>query len=206
MAGPVSRTYTYDATGNVLSDGSTTYTWDPEGRLGSSERSNATYAYTYKYNGFGELIIKRRGSSRTPLQHFYIYDTVGHLISEYSGYRSGRDYVANIERETVWLDDIPIAVLTRPVTTGLVQVSYIHVDHLNTPMLIVDSTNTPIWRWDNTQVFGSNLPDEDPDGDSNNFEYNLRFAGQYFDKETGLHYNFFRDYDPETGRYILSKV
>lgn len=32
----------------------------------------------------------------------------------------------------------------------------------------------------------------------------LRFPGQYFDQETGLHYNYFRDYDPSTGRYIES--
>ena len=31
---------------------------------------------------------------------------------------------------------------------------------------------------------------------------NLRFPGQYFDAESGLHYNYFRDYDPKTGRYI----
>ncbi|MGI5260360.1 RHS repeat-associated core domain-containing protein [Streptomyces angustmyceticus] len=30
----------------------------------------------------------------------------------------------------------------------------------------------------------------------------LRFAGQYFDSETALHYNYFRHYDPETGRYL----
>ena len=34
------------------------------------------------------------------------------------------------------------------------------------------------------------------------FEFNLRFPGQYFDRETGLHYNYFRDYDPQTGRYL----
>jgi RHS repeat-associated protein len=33
-------------------------------------------------------------------------------------------------------------------------------------------------------------------------ENNLRFPGQYFDRETGLHYNYFRDYDPNSGRYI----
>lgn len=31
---------------------------------------------------------------------------------------------------------------------------------------------------------------------------NLRFPGQYYDAESGLHYNYFRDYDPRTGRYV----
>ena len=35
-------------------------------------------------------------------------------------------------------------------------------------------------------------------------EENNRFPGQYYDQETGLHYNYFRDYDPSTGRYIQS--
>jgi len=33
-------------------------------------------------------------------------------------------------------------------------------------------------------------------------ENNLRLPGQYFDRETGMHYNYFRDYEPTTGRYI----
>jgi len=36
------------------------------------------------------------------------------------------------------------------------------------------------------------------------FVYNLRFPGQYYQTETGLNYNYFRDYDPQTGRYIES--
>ena len=36
------------------------------------------------------------------------------------------------------------------------------------------------------------------------FAFNLRFPGQYFDSETGTHYNYFRDYDPVIGRYIES--
>ena len=36
------------------------------------------------------------------------------------------------------------------------------------------------------------------------FAYNLRFPGQYYDVETGLHYNYFRTYDPSTGKYLES--
>ena len=45
---------------------------------------------------------------------------------------------------------------------------------------------------------------EDVDGDGISVTFNQRFPGQYFDAETGLHYNYFRDYDPETGRYLQS--
>ena len=34
--------------------------------------------------------------------------------------------------------------------------------------------------------------------------YNLGFPGQYYDSEKGSYYNYFRDYDPKTGRYIQS--
>jgi RHS repeat-associated protein len=36
------------------------------------------------------------------------------------------------------------------------------------------------------------------------FSFNLRFPGQYYDVETGTNYNYFRDYDPATGRYVES--
>jgi len=40
------------------------------------------------------------------------------------------------------------------------------------------------------------VPNEDPDGDGNLVRFDLRFPGQVLDRETGLHYNYFRDYDP----------
>jgi RHS repeat-associated protein len=45
---------------------------------------------------------------------------------------------------------------------------------------------------------------QDPDSDSNLFSYNLRFPGQYFDVESGLHYNYMRSFDPITARYMES--
>jgi RHS repeat-associated protein len=36
--------------------------------------------------------------------------------------------------------------------------------------------------------------------------YNLRFPGQYYDSETGLNQNYFRDFDPAVGRYIESDL
>ena len=60
-----------------------------------------------------------------------------------------------------------------------------------------------MWRWDQGEPFGVNVPDEDPSG-LGAFDLPLRLPGQYFDKETNLHYNYFRDYDPHVGRYIQS--
>ena len=41
----------------------------------------------------------------------------------------------------------------------------------------------------------------DSEGNAANVEMSLRFQGQYFDAETGLHYNRFRYYDPQVGRF-----
>ena len=48
----------------------------------------------------------------------------------------------------------------------------------------------------------AHVQDSDPDGDGVPYVIRLRYPGQYFDSETKLHYNYFRDYDPGTGRYI----
>ena len=72
----------------------------------------------------------------------------------------------------------------------------------NTPIVIVNTANTIVWRWENSHAFGANLPEEDPDDNAQLFEYHPGFPGQYFDKETNLHYNYFRCYEPETGCYI----
>ena len=89
-----------------------------------------------------------------------------------------------------------------PITVNAVKaLYYIHVDHLNTPRLIADASGTTVWKWDQAEPFGSNVANEDPDGNSVAFSYPQRFPGQYFDAETLLHYNYFRDYDPGIGRY-----
>ncbi len=101
-------------------------------------------------------------------------------------------------QETVWLNNIPIA------TVRGGQVHYVHADHLGTPRAITEpGSGTEVWRWE-SDPFGRAEANEDPDGNGQAFAYNLRFPGQYYDAETGKHYNYFRDYDPSTGRYIES--
>jgi len=75
---------------------------------------------------------------------------------------------------------------------------------LNTPRLVADATGTTVWRWDQAEPFGSNPANDDPDWNSVAFDLPIRLPGQRYDQETGLHYNYFRDYEPGTGRYIES--
>ena len=86
---------------------------------------------------------------------------------------------------------------------GATAIYYIHADHLNTPRMITNQTLQVVWRWDQQEPFGVNVPDENPSG-LGAFDLPLRLPGQYFDKETNLHYNYFRDYDAGIGRYIQS--
>ena len=82
------------------------------------------------------------------------------------------------------------------------QLGYIYSDHLDTPRLITNGPGQALWRWD-SDPFGATQANENPQN-LGNFNFNLRFPGQYYDKETKTHYNYFRDYDPSIGRYLQS--
>ncbi|MBX9893671.1 MAG: hypothetical protein K2Y09_00620 [Nitrosomonas sp.] len=199
VAGPVAKHYSYNVAGHPLSDGATTFTWNAAGKLATTVKSTKTHSY--KYNALDQRITKNGPLSP---KFLFFYDPDGQLVGEYRDHASTTTPTDDwlVRQETVWLGNIPVAVITNPAATSEIQVHYIHADHLNTPRVIVNPSNTIVWRWDNTHAFGANLPNEDPDGNGQLFEYQPRFPGQYFDKETGLHYNYFRYYEPETGRYI----
>ena len=61
---------------------------------------------------------------------------------------------------------------------------------------IINAAQQVVWLWDH-DPFGNGQP-------TGSITYNLRFPGQYYDSETGLNYNGFRDYDPVKGRYVES--
>ncbi|WP_239424198.1 RHS repeat-associated core domain-containing protein [Snodgrassella communis] len=75
---------------------------------------------------------------------------------------------------------------------------YLISDHLGTPQLAINSGGEQSWKI-NSDAFGNSELDA-----NNQITMNLRFPGQYYDAETGLSYNYFRDYDAKTGRYIQS--
>jgi RHS repeat-associated protein len=81
------------------------------------------------------------------------------------------------------------------------EVYNIYADHLNTPRLITNNVGQPVWRYDNNDPFGGNVPDENPSG-LGAFEYPLRDESTYFDKETSLVYNVNRYRDLPSGRFI----
>ncbi len=83
------------------------------------------------------------------------------------------------------------------------QLYYIHNDDLGTPKLMTDINGTSVWEAYATP-FGDASVNEDVDGDGGKVVMNIRQPGQYFDWESGFYYNYFRYYDPETGRYITS--
>jgi len=124
----------------------------------------------------------------------FAYDQNGQLLGEYNS--SG-----GVLQEFVWLGGTLVAVLSNS-TTAEPRVYYAYSDHLNAPQVIVNAAGDVRWRWI-SEPFGTTAAESIPNS-LENLVVNLRFSGQYFDKESGLSYNCFRDYDGTTGRYVQS--
>ena len=187
------QSYQHDAAGNLSDDSLNSYHYNGRNRLVEVKRQGLNVVY-YAYNAWGERVSKAVAGQIT---HF-LYDEAGRLLGTYQQTPQG----LTPQQELVWLEDTPVAVLV-PGATG-VQVYRIQPDHLDTPRLVQDSSGKTVWTWPQAEPFGANPPNEDPDGDGVRFTLNLRFPGQHFDAETGLHYNYFRDYAPTLGRYVES--
>jgi len=71
-----------------------------------------------------------------------------------------------------------------------------HFIYDGTPRRLADENGAIVWSWE-SEPFGESKA-------VGSVEFNLRFAGQYFDVETSTHYNINRDYNPKTGRYLQS--
>ena len=133
-------------------------------------------------------------TSVEPTVAIFVYDEQGRLIGEY-------DAAGAVRQELVYLGETPVASV-RPLEMGGIEIFPIYTDHLNTPRLITDSADRTVWEWP-LDAFGAVAANENPSA-LGAFSFNLRFPGQYYDAETGLHYNYFRDYDPSVGRYVES--
>jgi RHS repeat-associated protein len=116
-----------------------------------------------------------------------VYDLSGRLIAE-------ADDTGQTLREYIWLDDMPLAVVA-DVDTVSPKLWFVHADHLDRPIRMTDGSQAVVWDAVYRPFGGA----ASITGSANN---NLRFPGQYFLIESGLHYNWYRHYDPTTGRYL----
>jgi RHS repeat-associated protein len=79
----------------------------------------------------------------------------------------------------------------------------IHTDHLGTPRAATDQHQRVVWQAQTTPFGQAKViyAAKSASKPNEKFEMNLRLPGQVYDRETDLHYNYLRDYDPNLGRY-----
>ncbi|WP_234779039.1 RHS repeat-associated core domain-containing protein [Pseudomonas amygdali] len=196
-----------DAAGNHTQVDGRRFVYDSQGRLSEVYRANIYKIADYKYNVLGQRIIKRSfdmGSQAQIGTTSYLYDLSGKLIGQTSYDEKGQKTTAQY---WFWLDNMPLAQLTANFSSlGEISGSkliYLHPDHLDSPRLATDSTQNLLWRW-NSDAYGLGSPEEDVDGDGKATSVPLRFLGQIYDAQSQLNYNYFRDYNPNIGRYAQS--
>jgi RHS repeat-associated protein len=159
------------------------------------------------------LRVRRRWRScRTPtaaekLGFQYFYDEAGSLLFEQGtggANSTGRTFYVHLPTPS---GPMPIAVYLDAKHYA------VHTDHLNTPRRLTSPSQQPVWQWA-FSAFGDEVPTKasnrfaDPATTPNagtttmaDVTFNLRYPGQYFDKESGLHYNWMRSYRAQDGRY-----
>jgi RHS repeat-associated protein len=164
-----------------------------------TKAGNLTGTYTYNAR---EQLVSRVLTNMTPsgTTHF-VHDLMGNVIAETNGVATGT------VREYIWLPETEIA----PVMAARAQVDrplavvdgvntaspvtwWVHTDHLNRPVMMTDAAKGQVWQavW---KPFGEAQSITGPAA------LDTRFPGQWFQIESGLHYNWHRQYDPTTGRY-----
>jgi RHS repeat-associated protein len=180
-SGATTLSYTYDANGarSAIKSGRTTaasYTYNNDGRLATAGTASL------KYNAFGE----RSAETTTGGGTHFIFAQDGLLLAEHTA--TGAPL-----RSYVYLNGQPLALVD---ATGTV--SYVLNDQVGQPQKMLNGSGIVAWQRV-AGIFGDTV--SQPTG--NTAANPLRFPGQWYSASTGgLHYNYFRDYDPATGRYI----
>jgi RHS repeat-associated protein len=173
--------YSYDLSGYVKSHGGFNFRYD-------SSRSLNLFGFNgdktrYVYDGERRRVLKIRSSGETR----YFYDRGHHLIYERMPDGNQRNYI--------WLGDIPLAVIDQNAAGVVTARYYIETDFANTPRFLRRATdNATVWQWP-AAPYGNAKP-------IGPVTFNLRYPGQYYDAESGLHYNHTRYFQPRTGRYL----
>jgi RHS repeat-associated protein len=175
----------YDAAGNLVflsrSSGAWHYSYNARNLLVRAEGPEGEVV-TFGYDAFGRRIWKRNHHEEVR----FIWageQMVREIVKDENGSVHTRDYLYFPGTYT------PLAVRVDG------KVYYYHTDHLATPRRLTDAEGQVVWAADYS-AFGRIQTRV------NTVWQSLRFPGQYFDPETGLHYNRFRYYSPLLGRYL----
>ncbi|MER5492485.1 putative T7SS-secreted protein [Streptomyces sp. NPDC002490] len=175
------------------------YAWDTENRLTSVTTPDGT-RWRYRYDPLGRRTAKQRlaADGETVAEEVrFTWD--GLTLCEQTGHQPGQSHTVALTWDH--RDLVPLAQTERILTADDRQQEIdrrffaIATDLIGTPTELVDESGDLAWRSRST-LWGTTAWARD----SSTYTP-LRFPGQYYDPETGLHYNHFRHYDPETGRY-----
>ncbi|GAB2906917.1 hypothetical protein GCM10022245_48190 [Streptomyces mayteni] len=201
--------YEYDAQGRLvrrtqrlLSGGSRTwlFSWDAEDRL--TEVTTPDKArWRYLYDPLGRRVAKLRLDQEGAVTERTDFAWDGTHLAEESRQTTGSDEIHSTT--WVWQPGLPRPVAQTERTTlrdapqdEIDERFYaIVTDLVGSPTELVDAEGRVAWRRRST-LWGKDRP-----GTDRPTRCPLRFPGQYLDAESGLHYNFFRYYDPDTARY-----
>ncbi len=181
--------YRYDAAGHTIEtseNGQTTRRiYNAEGRLARAEDSSGSAIGEYRYDPFG-----RRISKTTAAGTEYFHYTGAGLAGEYGA--SGTP----LRQYGYWPG---VSWGTNPVFQRTAQgYAFYQNDRLGTPQRLMTPNGASVWSG-RYRAFGA-LAQQQGAGWTNP----LRLPGQYADAETGWYQNYFRDYEPELGRYAQS--
>lgn len=180
---------TYDDVGNTTAIGSgREFVYSDANRM-SQVKNGGSVAMSYAYNGRGEQVRRHVGTGST----YSVYDEAGHWLGDYDS--NGAQL-----QQALAMNSLPVGLLAGD------DLYYVEPDHLGTARAVIQVTGVvAAWKWGMTgEVFGTTSPDQDADADGVPLGLDMRFPGQRYTVESGLHYNYFRDYDPSTGRYAQS--
>ncbi|MBB3178448.1 RHS repeat-associated core domain-containing protein [Variovorax sp. Sphag1AA] len=209
-------TYEYDDAGNLIQKTDTSkseparttrYGWDALNRLAEARDGANALIARYAYDPFDRRIRKQMGDS-APLNAAGpggsdIRNSVTHYLQSEWGTLAETDAAGQVQIAYGWSPQRESSVA--PVFARLHDVGdswrtvYYHNDHLGTPQRITDHSGAVVWSA-TYDAFGK-ATTQTTSEPATAVVSNLRLPGQYWDAETGLHYNDRRYYDPDTGRY-----
>ncbi|MER6780930.1 MULTISPECIES: putative T7SS-secreted protein [unclassified Streptomyces] len=175
------------------------YAWDAENRLTRVTTPDGT-RWTYRYDPLGRRTAKQRlaADGETVVEEVrFTWD--GLILCEQTSHQPDLPHTVAVTWDHRF--DVPLAQTERILTPDTHQEEIdrrffaIATDLVGTPTELIDESGDIAWRARAT-LWGTTAWARDSTAYTP-----LRFPGQYYDPETGLHYNLFRHYDPESGRY-----